>query len=79
MTTPARLVDLRRDRGWSIRKLAEESGASTRTILRIEAGGDVIPSSIRKVATALGVEPLDILEYSQQRARERQSETTAQA
>lgn len=68
---PERLVDLRGDRAWSIRRLSEESGVATATIVRIEAGQHVRPASILRIAQALGVEPMAIREYVEQRARER--------
>ncbi len=66
---PRRLVDLRADRAWSIRKLSEDSGVATATIVRIEAGYDVRPVSILRIAQTLGVEPMAIQEYVDQRER----------
>jgi transcriptional regulator with XRE-family HTH domain len=37
-------------------ELAEQSGVSKNTILRIEKGADTYPQTVRKLATALGVE-----------------------
>ncbi len=75
-SNPQRLRDLRGDRAWSIRRLAEESGVATQTIVRIEAGQDMRPSTVAKLAAALGVEPMVIQEYRAQ--RERDNETAAQ-
>lgn len=78
MTTgePRRLRDLRGDRAWTIRHLAGVAGIATQTIVRIEAGQDMRPSTVVKLATALGVEPMGIREYVEQ--RERDNETAIQ-
>lgn len=66
---PRTLLDLRASRAWSIRRLADESGVATKTIMRIEAGQDVRMASVARIAAALGVEPMAIREYVDQRAR----------
>ena len=78
MTTehPQRLRDLRGDRAWSIRRLSEEAGVATQTIVRIEAGQEMRPSTVAKLAAALGIEPMALREYVDQ--RERDNETTVQ-
>lgn len=67
--TARRLIDLREDRAWSIRRLAGEAGVAPKTIMRIEAGQDIRPASVARIAAALGVEPMTIQEYREQRAR----------
>ena len=53
-----KLRDLRRRRVLTLRELEEESGVSYNTIWRIENGHrEARPSTIRKLAAALGVEP----------------------
>ncbi len=73
---PRRLRDLRGDRALSIRGLAGLAKVTTQTIVRIEAGEPMRPSTIAKLAGALDVAPMVILEYVQQRQRE--NETAAQ-
>jgi transcriptional regulator with XRE-family HTH domain len=54
------LKDLRRRRGWSQKDLAEESGVGQDTISGIESGRhEPRPSTLRKLADALGVEVAD--------------------
>jgi transcriptional regulator with XRE-family HTH domain len=56
------LVRLRRLRGFSQRALAEESGVSPATIYELENGRrEPNPSTLRKLAGALGVEVADLL------------------
>jgi transcriptional regulator with XRE-family HTH domain len=46
----------------SQRELAEQAGLSRVAIIKIEAGAaDPHPATIRKLATALGVEPTDLM------------------
>jgi transcriptional regulator with XRE-family HTH domain len=55
------LKDLRRRRGWSQKDLAEESGVGQDTISGIESGRhEPRPSTLRKLADALGVEVVDL-------------------
>lgn len=45
-----------------MRELAEESGVSLDTILKLEHGlRDAQPGTLRRLATALGVEPRELL------------------
>ncbi len=56
-----KLKELREDRAYSIRELAELAGVHYNTVHRIEHGqGSVHPRTIRKLAAALGVEPRDL-------------------
>jgi transcriptional regulator with XRE-family HTH domain len=57
-----RLKELRRERVLSLRELEERSGVSYNTILRIEDGRQgAHPSTIRKLAEALGVQPSELI------------------
>ncbi len=56
-----KVKELREDRAYSIRELAERAGVHYNTVHRIEHGqGSVHPRTIRKLAAALGVEPRDL-------------------
>jgi len=41
-------------------ELADKSGVARSTIIKLEAGRDAWPSTVRKLATALGVKPADL-------------------
>ncbi len=57
-----RLRELRRERALALRELGELSGVSLQTIWRIEAGRQgAHPTTIRKLAQALGVEPAELV------------------
>jgi transcriptional regulator with XRE-family HTH domain len=57
------LAKLRRSKGFSQRGLAEEAGMSPSSIYEIEVGRrKPNPSTLRKLANALGVEVIDLLE-----------------
>jgi transcriptional regulator with XRE-family HTH domain len=43
------------------RELADLSGVTQVTIIHAEKGGDTRPSTLRKLATALKVKPLDLI------------------
>jgi transcriptional regulator with XRE-family HTH domain len=59
--SPLKLRELREDRAYSMRELAERAGVHYNTIHRIEHGQDnVHPRTIRKLAEALGVAPRDL-------------------
>jgi transcriptional regulator with XRE-family HTH domain len=56
-----KLKELREDRAYSARELAELAGVHYRTILRIEHGQESVqPRTLRKLAQALEVEPRDL-------------------
>ncbi len=56
-----KLKELREDRAYSVRTLADLAGIHYQTILRIEHGHtSVQPRTIRKLAAALGVEPREL-------------------
>ena len=57
-----RLRELRRLRVLTLRELEEESGVSYNTIWRLENGyREARPSTIRKLAAALGVDPGELV------------------
>ena len=61
-----KLRELRRRRVLTLRELEEESGVSYNTIWRIENGyREARPSTIRKLATALGVEPEELVKIEE--------------
>ncbi len=54
----AKLKELRENRAFSVRDLAQEAGISTDTITALEKGRrKAWPRNVRKLARALGVEP----------------------
>jgi HTH-type transcriptional regulator, competence development regulator len=58
----AKLKELRQRRVLTLRELEEESGISYNTIWRLENGHtEARPSTIRKLAVALGVEPEELI------------------
>ncbi len=57
-----RLKELRTLRALTLRELGQQSGVSYATIWRIENGhSDVRPSTIRKLASALGVDTAELV------------------
>ena len=58
----AKLKELRQRRVLTLRELDEESGVSYNTSWRLENGyTEARPSTIRKLAAALGVEPEELI------------------
>jgi len=57
-----RLRALRRSRVLSQQELAARAGVTKTTIVRIEAGHDAHPATIRKLAEALGMEPRELVD-----------------
>ena len=55
-----RLRDVRHRMALSQEELAEKSGVARSTIIKLEAGRDAWPSTVRKLATALGVKPAEL-------------------
>lgn len=49
--------------GFSIRELASRAEVSTQTIVSLEKGNPIRPQNARKIAEALGIEPMQIREY----------------
>ena len=56
-----RLRALRRKRVLSLRELSERADVSKDTLSRIERTGTAYPSTIRKIAQALGVDPSELV------------------
>ena len=57
-----KLRELRRLRVLTLRELEEESGVSYNTIWRLENGyRQARPSTIRRLAVALGIEPAELV------------------
>jgi transcriptional regulator with XRE-family HTH domain len=57
-----RLRHLRRERALSQRDLARAAGVGLDAVNRIETGRrDALPSTLRKLADALGVEPRELM------------------
>jgi transcriptional regulator with XRE-family HTH domain len=61
-----RVKELRAERVMSLRELSEIAGVSKDTIWRLESGTstNAHPSTIRKLAKALGVEPTELTKRS---------------
>ncbi len=59
------LREARAARVLTIRELAALAGVSTRTIVQVEAG-QIVPrfATLKKIASALGVEPAAITEFA---------------
>jgi transcriptional regulator with XRE-family HTH domain len=55
------LKTLRRERVLTVAELAQQAGVSKNTISKAENGGSVYPSTVKKLAHALGVEPSDLV------------------
>jgi transcriptional regulator with XRE-family HTH domain len=57
-----KLKELREDRAFSVRDLAQAAGISTDTITALEKGRrKAWPRNVRKLADALGVEPRELM------------------
>lgn len=55
-----RLKALRDKRALSQQELADRSGVSRTTILKLEGGRNAWPQTVRKLARALGVDPAEL-------------------
>ena len=64
MVLAPQLLRLRLDRGLSQKELAKRSGVARTTIMRAEAGHQIYPSTLRKLAEALGVTPATLRRQS---------------
>lgn len=63
MVKLTRLKDVRQRKALTQQQLAERAGVNRVTIARIEGGkDDPFPTTVRKVADALGVEPETLME-----------------
>lgn len=60
--TKTKIASLRKQRGWTQEKLAEESQVNTRTVQRLESGEDVSLETLRLIANALDVQIADLFE-----------------
>jgi transcriptional regulator with XRE-family HTH domain len=56
-----KLVELRINEGLSQRQLAENAGIANTSVWKIERGGRVRPTTLKKIADALGVKPMDLV------------------
>jgi transcriptional regulator with XRE-family HTH domain len=56
-----KLRTLRRKRVLSLRELGERAGVSKDTLSRIERTGTAYPSTIRKIAKALEIDPSELV------------------
>jgi transcriptional regulator with XRE-family HTH domain len=56
-----KLKSLRQQRVLTIEQLAEKARVSKNTISKAERGGSVYPSSIHKIASALQVDPSELV------------------
>ena len=62
MVSLPHLNDIRQRRALSQRELSKLAGVSRMTIVRLEAGGeDPFPTTIRKLAKALDVDPAELM------------------
>ena len=55
------ITHLRKERGWSQEKLAQEAGVSYHTVFRAEAGTKPRFDNLQKIANALGVSETDLI------------------
>jgi len=55
-----RLREVRHRLALSQEELAEKSGVARSTIIKLEAGRDAWPQTVRKLAQALGVRPAEL-------------------
>ncbi len=63
MVKLARLKLLRQRKALTQQQLAEKAGVNRATIARLEGGTDEpFPTTVRKLADALGVDPEDLME-----------------
>ncbi len=59
-----KLKSLRKQKVLTIEQLAARAGVSKNTVSKAERGGSIYPSSVHKIATALGVEPSELVKAS---------------
>jgi len=66
MTTGERIKSMRERKVWGQAELAREAGIAVNTLYRIEAGlNRPRPSTIRKIAKALGMPPGELVNSGQ--------------
>lgn len=69
MVKLTRLRSIRERKALSQQELADKAGISRVALVRIEAGAsEPYPSTVRKLASALSVEPHDLMEPEQGKA-----------
>lgn len=56
-----KLVELRVDKGWSQRKLAEMAGVTQTTVWKIEHGGGASAATLKKLGDVLGVRASELM------------------
>ena len=56
-----KLKELRVDKGWSQRKLAQMAGLTATTIWKIEGGGGANASTLKKLGDVLGVRASELM------------------
>jgi transcriptional regulator with XRE-family HTH domain len=59
-----KLKNLRQQKVLTIERLAAQAGVSKNTISKAERGGSIYPSTIYKLAHALGVEPSELVKLN---------------
>jgi transcriptional regulator with XRE-family HTH domain len=57
-----KLQQLRVDKGWTQRELANRAGVTHTTVWKIEQGGGANAPTLKKLGDALGVRPSELLE-----------------
>lgn len=62
MAVLGRLRTVREQNAMTQEELAEKAGISRQTIINLEQGNDARPPTVRKLATALGVKPVELME-----------------
>jgi transcriptional regulator with XRE-family HTH domain len=61
MTVLKHLRRYREEQAMTQRQLSEKSGVTQATIVHAEKGGDTRPTTVRKLADALGIEPRKLI------------------
>ena len=56
-----RLRSVRERKVMTMRELSQASGVSTNTLVRLERGEDARISTVRRLAAALAVEPIELM------------------
>jgi transcriptional regulator with XRE-family HTH domain len=56
-----KLVELRVDKGWSQRKLAQMAGVTQTTVWKIEHGGGANAATLKKLGDVLGVRASELM------------------
>lgn len=54
----------RRERAWSLRELEKRAGVAHQTMVSAESGKPLRLATIRKIADALDIEPMEIAEFA---------------